>query len=91
MNIDEDTLVKALQEFDPDLYSPQFTYGSATSLHMATELGYTALAKQILNRGYIKLPWVEDGNSWYPVQCAVHKEHFGTAEVLLRHMKDRYS
>ena len=89
VNIDESTLLRALEEFDPDLYTAQFTLWGGNSLHFAAELGYTTLIEKILTRGYTKLLWVEDYDFWYPVQSAVEGENFGTAKVLLRHMKQR--
>ena len=75
---------------NPDLYSPQCTLAGENALHIAAAQGYTELAKQILVRGYTNLLWGEDKKHMYPIQRAVEKERFCTAEVLLRSTNDRF-
>ena len=74
-----------MDELDPDLYAPN----CQRALHWAADLGFTNVAKQILIRGYDKLLWVRDRECNFPLQLAVLKEKFATAEILLRNMKDR--
>jgi len=75
---------------NPDLYSPQCTLDGENGLHIAAAQGYTELAKEILGRGYTNLLWGENKKNMYPIQRAVEKERFCTAEVLLRSTNDRF-
>ena len=67
-----------------------------TCMHPIVNMLFTGLqilaspcnvAKQILIRGYDKLLWVRDCECNFPLQRAVLKEKFSTAEFLLRNMK----
>ena len=91
--VDEGTLRKAMEEWNPELYSPKFLFwGSTTPLHVAAEAGFTALAEDILALGFSKLLIVKDNYTWYPVQGAVEREKYGTATFLLKNMPiERYT
>ena len=83
-SVNESTLLDALKVFSPDLYSPDFQEGNV--LHFAAQLNFTQLIQQVLTQGYTDLLWVEDNDSWYPVEGAVEEGNYGAATILLRAM-----
>lgn len=85
----EEKYLRLLKEMNPDLYSPQSTIKGENALHFAATEGYTDLAKQVLVRGYANLLWGENHSGMYPIQTALEKKNFVTAEILLRGTKDR--
>ena len=90
IEVDEDTLQKALKQWNPNLYSPKFRFLEVhTPLSLAAKAGFTALAEDILARGFTKLLEVQDIS--YPVQRALARRKYGTAAFLLQNMpKKRY-
>ena len=55
-------------------------------LHFAAQLNFTQLIQEVLTQGYNELLWVEDNDTWYPVEGAVEEGNFGAATVLLKAM-----
>ena len=88
--IDERTLRRALDQWNPNLYQPQYTFwGYCTPLSLAAEAGFTALAEDIIVRGFTDLLKVQDNDGWYPVQGALKREKYGTATYLLKNMPEK--
>ena len=86
---DESVPLKFLDEFDADLYSEECVGDKGHNpLHFAARCDYAQATRVILSKGYIKLLWLHDTNSLYPVQIALEKQYWGTAAVMLKAMAD---